>query len=157
MRQVSSHGLGGFSGPPLTGDLFLDRWREFNLSVLFDLIKTTMPMDNPHGLDDRTYLDILAYVLQKNEIPSGKQELTAEVTSLCWSEKTVPSRCHSSTPVDVIGCLALDSGNGWFSPRLQSRPERRSVGGDPEELKKVREACWAISYSGYRTSRIYRN
>src|SRR5262245_40850755 len=35
--------LGGFSGPPLVGELFMDRWREFNLSVLFDLIVTTMP------------------------------------------------------------------------------------------------------------------
>src|SRR5437868_5446458 len=37
--------LGGFSGPPLNGDLFMDRWREFNLNVLSDLIQNTMPAD----------------------------------------------------------------------------------------------------------------
>ena len=133
--------LSGFSGPPLKGNLFMDRWREFNLSVLFDLIKTTMPMDDPHGLDDRTYLDILAYVLQKNEIPSGKQDLTAEVTaSTLLVGKNGPQPLPGSTPVDVVGCLTLDSGNGWFLTRA-SEPARTANQWDasPEELKQVRE------------------
>jgi mono/diheme cytochrome c family protein len=133
--------LSGFSGPPLKGDLFMDRWREFNLSVLFDLIKTTMPMNNPHGLDDRTYLDILAYVLQQNEIPSGKQDLTAEMTeSTLLVGKNGPQPLPGSTPVDVVGCLTLDSGNGWFLTRA-TEPARTTDQWEasPEELKKARE------------------
>ena len=34
--------LGGFSGPALKGDLFIDRWREFNLNVLFDAIRAAI-------------------------------------------------------------------------------------------------------------------
>src|SRR5271165_7162073 len=39
--------LTGFSAPPLKGDLFMDRWREFKLDVLYTLIKNTMPNGAP--------------------------------------------------------------------------------------------------------------
>ncbi len=107
--------LGGFSGPPLKGDLFLDRWREFNLDVLFGLIKNTMPATNPGGLSDAAYLDLLAYLLQANEIPAGTKELTANVlgTTLLVG-KNGPKPLPTSAQVAVVGCLTLDTGNGWF-------------------------------------------
>jgi Cytochrome C oxidase, cbb3-type, subunit III len=107
--------LGGFSGPPLKGDLFMDRWREFKLSVLFDLIKTTMPADNPGGLSAVAYLDIQAYILQANEIPAGTKELTAQVPpATLFVGKNGPKPLPSSAQVEVVGCLTEDSGNGWF-------------------------------------------
>lgn len=107
--------LGGFSGPPLKGDLFMDRWREFNLDVLFGLIKNTMPATNPGGLSDAAYLDLLAYLLQANEIPAGTKELTANVlgTTLLVG-KDGPKPLPTSAQVAVVGCLTLDTGNGWF-------------------------------------------
>jgi mono/diheme cytochrome c family protein len=116
-RCASCHrgDLGGFSGPPLKGDLFLDRWREFNLNVLFDLVKKTMPADNPGGLSEAAYLDVLAYLLEVNEIPAGKSELKAgilEGTRLVG--KNGPQPLPTSAQVAVVGCLTLDVGNGWF-------------------------------------------
>src|SRR5436305_11659644 len=72
-RCASCHraDLGGFSGPPLKGDLFMDRWREFNLSVLDWLIRNTMPATAPGTLSEENYLDILAWILQTNELPAG--------------------------------------------------------------------------------------
>jgi mono/diheme cytochrome c family protein len=116
--------LSGFSGPPLKGDLFMDRWREFNLSVLFGLIKNTMPATNPGGLSDAGYLDILAYMLQVNEIPAGATELTAgRVNNLLLVGKDGPKPLPSSAPVAVVGCLTLDTGNGWFLTHA-AEPER---------------------------------
>lgn len=107
--------LGGFSGPPLKGDLFMDRWREFDLDVLFDLIKNTMPATNPGGLSEAAYLDILAYLLQANEIPAGIKELTANVTgTTLLVGKDGPKPLPTSAQVAVVGCLTLDTGNGWF-------------------------------------------
>jgi len=107
--------LGGFSGPPLKGDLFMDRWREFNLDVLFSLIKNTMPATNPGGLSDAAYLDILAYLLQTNEIPPGTKELTAGLVSTAMLVgKDGPKPLPTSAQVAVVGCLTLDTGNGWF-------------------------------------------
>ena len=107
--------LSGFSGPPLKDDLFMDRWREFNLSVLFDLIKNTMPADNPGTLGESAYLDIQAYLLQANGIPPGAKELTAGVpANTLLVGKDGPQPLPTSAQVEVVGCFTADSGNGWF-------------------------------------------
>jgi hypothetical protein len=107
--------LVGFSGPPLKGALFLDRWREFNLNVLVDLIRTEMPLGNGGSLPEQTYLDISAYLLQENGIPAGQRELTQAtlpVTLLVGPDG--PKPLPSSAQVSVVGCLIEDSGNGFF-------------------------------------------
>ena len=107
--------LSGFSGPPLKGDLFLDRWREFNLNVLFDLIQSQMPLGNPRALPENTYLDVSAYILQANGLPAGAGELTAEIlpnTLLVGPDG--PKPLPTSAQVIVVGCMTEDSGNGWF-------------------------------------------
>jgi mono/diheme cytochrome c family protein len=107
--------LTGFSGPPLKGDLFMDRWREFNLTVLADLIQNTMPADNPGTLPKADYLDVLAYLLQANEIPAGKKPLTADgLAGTLLVSKNGPQPLPTSAQVSVVGCVTLDTGNGWF-------------------------------------------
>src|SRR4051812_30759747 len=71
--------LSGFSGPPLQGAIFLDRWREFTLNILVGLIQNEMPLGNPKGLSENTYMDIAAYLLQVNGIPAGSRELTSAI------------------------------------------------------------------------------
>jgi hypothetical protein len=41
-----------------------------------------MPSDRPGSLPLQTYIDIIAFVLQKNEMPAGQQELGTDVTAL---------------------------------------------------------------------------
>ncbi|PWU06069.1 MAG: hypothetical protein C5B51_13100 [Terriglobia bacterium] len=107
--------LSGFSGPPLKGDLFMDRWREFNLNVLFDLMRNSMPADNPGTLSAPAYLDIQAYLLQANGIPAGTRPLTADVlAATLLVGKDGPKPLPSSAQVDVTGCFTQDTGNGWF-------------------------------------------
>lgn len=107
--------LSGFNGPPLKGDLFMDRWREFNLNVLADLIQNTMPADNPGTLPKADYLDVLAYLFQANEIPAGKKPLTADgLAGTLLVGKNGPQPLPTSAQVAVVGCVTLDTGNGWF-------------------------------------------
>jgi len=107
--------LSGFSGPPLKGDLFIDRWREFNLNVLFDAIRAAMPLGNPGSLDAKDYRDIVTYILQTNDLPAGAKELTPEtLTSILLVGKNGPQPLPSSAQVEVVGCMTEDSGNGWF-------------------------------------------
>ncbi len=78
---VSCHasGLqGGEMGPGLLGDAFLGAWDGENLGELMALVRETMPQDNPGGLSEEDYLDVLAYMLQVNEFPAGDADLTAE-------------------------------------------------------------------------------
>ncbi len=107
--------LNGFSGPPLKEDIFIDRWREFDLSVLFNLIRGTMPANSPGMLSEDKYLDVLAYILQTNGLPAGAADLSSSVirTTLLVG-KDGPKPLPGSAQVEVVGCMTLDSGNGWF-------------------------------------------
>jgi len=132
--------LSGFSGPPLKTDLFMDRWREFNLNVLADLIENTMPADNPGTLAKSDYLDVLAYILQANDIPAGKKPLTADLlTSTLLVGKEGSKPLPTSAQVASIGCVTLDTGNGWFLTHA-TEPARTLNPWEitPEELKSAK-------------------
>jgi hypothetical protein len=133
--------LGGFSGPPLRGDRFMDRWREFNLNILFDLAKSTMPLNNAGTLSEAGYLGVVAYILRANGLPSGHNELTVDVlASTLLVGKDGPKPLPTSAQVQVVGCLTLDSANGWFV--TQATEPARTL--DPfeisaEELNKAKD------------------
>jgi cytochrome c5 len=73
---------GEFGGPPLKGSWFNSHWGQGNVGVLFGYVKGVMPPDNPGGLNDTTYVDILAFILQANGYPAGKDELPPDVSAL---------------------------------------------------------------------------
>jgi hypothetical protein len=52
-----------------------------------------MPLGRPGSLTRQEYLDILAYVLQKNAYPEGPSELTATVVS-AWPPLRIERRIH---------------------------------------------------------------
>jgi len=133
--------LGGFSGPPLKGDLFIDRWREVHLNVLFDAIRAAMPLGNPGSLDEKDYLDIVTYILQNNDLPAGPKELTPEtLANTLLVGKNGPQPLPSSAQVEVVGCMTEDSGNGWFLTGA-SEPARTLDAFQiaPAELKNARD------------------
>src|SRR5689334_3901468 len=51
---------GGESTPPLAGAAFLSRWVGKSALDLLDRTRQTMPTDNPGGLTNRQYADIVA-------------------------------------------------------------------------------------------------
>jgi mono/diheme cytochrome c family protein len=68
--------------PPLAGPAFLDHWIGSTADDLFKHIQMTMPQDNPGGLTDQEYTDIVAYMLDKNKFPAGSKELDADRAAL---------------------------------------------------------------------------
>jgi len=62
----------------LTGPAFRARWNGKTLGERFETIRDTMPPGNANTLGDKTYIDILAYILESNEFPAGNQELMPE-------------------------------------------------------------------------------
>jgi mono/diheme cytochrome c family protein len=73
---------GDFGGPPLKGAAFRSHWGSGSAGALFAYVKATMPTDNPGGLNDSTYADILAFVLQSNGYPPGDAELPSNADAL---------------------------------------------------------------------------
>jgi hypothetical protein len=69
--------------PALKGGNFMDRWHDYSVKPLFDLIRTEMPplrfrTPETKPLPDDAYVDIITYVLSINGFPSGSSELTVD-------------------------------------------------------------------------------
>lgn len=71
---VELEGVIGFS-PQLSGPSFLNRWGEQPIERLFHYTSALMPLDMPGILTRGTYADILAYIVQENGFPPGREEL----------------------------------------------------------------------------------
>jgi mono/diheme cytochrome c family protein len=66
----------------LTGPAFRAKWNGKTLQDRFETIRDTMPPGNANTLGDKTYMDILAFILQSNEFPAGNQELAPETAKV---------------------------------------------------------------------------
>jgi S-disulfanyl-L-cysteine oxidoreductase SoxD len=64
--------------PALSGKIFLQHWQGLGANELFDRIRTTMPQQKPRSLDDQTYVDILAFILHENDVPTGGAPLQSD-------------------------------------------------------------------------------
>jgi mono/diheme cytochrome c family protein len=56
------HGAG-----TLVGAAFVQSWNNRRVYDLYSIIRSTMPLDNPGGMKDGDYLDVVAYLLQANK------------------------------------------------------------------------------------------
>ena len=65
-----------------TGAEFVQNWSGKPLSSLFEVVRTTMPEDNPGSLKPQQYADIVSFFLQLNGYPAGENELPIGAASL---------------------------------------------------------------------------
>lgn len=70
------------SGPPLAGTAFLRAWEGRTLAALFEYTRTTMPVRNPGQLSDQQYIDVIAYMLNNGDAPSGTDKLMPDIEIL---------------------------------------------------------------------------
>lgn len=56
----------------------LKRWEGQAINVLFTVMSTSMPENNPGFLSEKDYVDILAYVLSLSRYAAGDSELEYE-------------------------------------------------------------------------------
>lgn len=137
MNCSKCHEGADVDGPPLTGDPFIDRWREDRLTSLFTFIRTEMPRDTPGKLDEARYRDILAFLLQANGYPTGAMELTADAMgSTELVGKDGPKPLPTNALVVVAGCLAAGEKDSWTLAKA-GRPARTRTADatTPDELK----------------------
>ena len=69
--------------PALKGDNFMERWHDYAVKPLFDMIRTEMPplrfrTPDTKPLPDTTYVDIISYIFKENGFPTGKTELSLD-------------------------------------------------------------------------------
>lgn len=73
---------GGESAPPLAGGEFLANWNTLTVGDLFDRTRSTMPQNKPGSLSREANAEILAFVLNANQFPPGKEALPQSSESL---------------------------------------------------------------------------
>jgi mono/diheme cytochrome c family protein len=64
----------GFAGP-LVGEAVRAGWEDRSLGNVYAVIRSSMPYEAPASLSQQEYVDVLAYILEKNGYPSGPEEL----------------------------------------------------------------------------------
>ena len=65
-----------------TGPTFASWWDRKPLSELYLFITTRMPKNEPGSLQPDEYVDLVAYLLKLNELPSGSDPLPADSVAL---------------------------------------------------------------------------
>jgi len=60
-----------------TGEAFLETWAGQPLAELYNVIRTTMPEDNPGTLKPQQYADVVTFILKLNGFIAGQDELGA--------------------------------------------------------------------------------
>lgn len=68
--------------PPLAGKLFMSKWGGLPIGVLHAFIDKSMPPGNGGMLGAVSESDVVAYILSKNNFPSGSTPLPADPAGL---------------------------------------------------------------------------
>lgn len=66
------------SAPALTGNEFRARWAAHTAYDLLDRTRSTMPQEQPKSLTDQAYLDVVAFLLKRNDIALGDGVFTEQ-------------------------------------------------------------------------------
>lgn len=64
------------------GASFLPSWDGAPVSVLYTVIRSQMPFDNPGSLEPGEYADVIAYIFRLNGFPAGEDPLPSEPEAL---------------------------------------------------------------------------
>jgi mono/diheme cytochrome c family protein len=68
--------------PALTGGDFTTDWNDLSVNDLFERVRISMPADKPGTLERQQVADVVAFILQKNTLPSGQTELPTDADAL---------------------------------------------------------------------------
>ena len=68
--------------PALVGSDFLWNWNGLSVGDLFERLRISMPEGNPNSMTVQEKADVLAYMLEINQYPTGKDELPPRASEL---------------------------------------------------------------------------
>lgn len=127
----------GEEGRNLAGKAFWDSFRESTVDHLLDYVSKNMPNGAAAGsLSANTYLDLVAFILSKNDLPAGPDELTKEsAVGVQIIAKNGPGELPNGTLVRLVGCLVGKEGSAW-SLNNATAPERPNPGADANDATR---------------------
>ncbi len=135
------HGAPGGQTPSLTGNDFMDRWREDNVESLYLFIKNSMPPMRGRTvrtpLADNLYQDVMAFILKSNNFPAGSFELKPETfASIQVEGKDGPRPVPNSAFIQTVGCMTQINASTWgLTMATEPKRSRANAGATMDELK----------------------
>jgi cytochrome c len=69
-------------GPAIVGEEFVGAWTGQSVGDLFGRIRESMPLDSPGRLTAGRTVDLVAFILNANEFPSGQSPLSSDPAAL---------------------------------------------------------------------------
>ncbi|MDB6087259.1 MAG: pyrrolo-quinoline quinone [Gammaproteobacteria bacterium] len=102
---VNCHGpnLQGESGPPLSGQTLRQAYGAGTAAQLYDFISRQMPQDKPGSLSQQQYLDVTAYILSRNGLPSGNKPLDlASLSQVRMSEARISATASGPNTNEIV-------------------------------------------------------
>ena len=142
-------GLGLGNGPALQGQRFVETW-EGNLFALFDFMRSPMPRAEDVVVPDPAVLDTLAYVLEQNGMPAGKDELKPDgIALVAFVGKAGLTEVRDLSLGRALGCLEAGPNNTWVLARATGISKSRDgVASSDTELGSMKsEALGTASYT----------
>ena len=130
--------LEGVSAPELTGNHFLERWREDMLDTIYNFIRENMPLGraaDAKRIPDTDYLDILTHILKTNGYRTGANDLTPDlVGKVMLVGKNGPQPVPDGSLVMTVGCLSQTRDGVWILfNAIEPARTRRSTTSTPAE------------------------
>jgi mono/diheme cytochrome c family protein len=138
---AACHGnaLEGVSAPELTGNRFIERWREGTLDGIHNFIRQRMPpgrATGPTPIPDDDNVDILTYILKMNGYPAGAAELaTGLLPSVMFVGKNGPQPVPDGALVVTVGCLSQADNGTWILLKATEPARSRTEASTPAETK----------------------
>ena len=132
---TNCHGpmLEGRNAKALVGNTF---WNDFSgrtVQYVLSYMSKNMPNNAPGTLDPGTYLDLTAFILSRNDLPTGTTALSAQTAAdFEIISKDGPKELADKTLARVVGCLTK-GGSAWVVNNATA-PERTDVSGAPADL-----------------------
>jgi S-disulfanyl-L-cysteine oxidoreductase SoxD len=136
----------GEEGRNLAGKTFWDSFRESTVDHLLDYVSRNMPNGAGGTLSANAYADLVAYILSRNDLPSGPTELSKEsAVGVQIIAKTGPGELPNGTLVRIVGCLSRNGASGWIlnsataperpNPAIDATDATRPLGAGNYQLK----------------------
>lgn len=154
---ANCHGptLGGGPGaPPLNSASFRAHWRLKTADELAGYMRATMPPDNPGGLSESTYVNLLALILSGNgtktgakPLPPDRESLSALSIGSAWPLPAVPST-HEEDAIAAWRPNRIDA----ISQQVQKQRSERMLALRPVTdamLKDPPPGSWLAFRGGY--------
>jgi mono/diheme cytochrome c family protein len=134
---ANCHSLESQEGRPLTGKIFWDHYTQKTVGDLFTFMQKNMPNGNPGSLSEKTYADLVAFVLKSNGVPAGTAELVpSAVAAIPIVPKDGPAELPAGALVRVVGCLAKDGAD--FVLKNATAPQRTDkTGAAPDDATRA--------------------